>query len=108
MNIAEFVTRRGLMLRYLVIAALAIAYGAMFVVPQYYGTITKGKLVICLLPAFLLFWVFARTTKCPRCRSSLGDSIITAATPFSSEIPDACPNCGLSFNEPMRPPAEAP
>jgi hypothetical protein len=96
------------MLRYLVIAALAVAYGAMFVAPHYYGIVTKGKLVICLLPAVLLSWVFAKTTKCPRCRSSLGGSIITAATPFSSEIPDACPSCGLSFNEPMRPPTDAP
>lgn len=108
MTIGEYVTKRGLALRYVAIAALIVAYGAMFVVPKYYGTVTRGKLMICAIPAFILFGIFARVGKCPRCRASLGDSIMNAATPFSSEVPDACPKCGLSFNEPMPAPSDRP
>jgi hypothetical protein len=101
MTIGEYVERRGLMLRYLSMALIAAAIAAIFVFPEYFGVITRWKGAFCFLPVLLLYGILAMTTKCPRCRAGLGESINAAAIPFSSSVPDACPRCGVSFNEPM-------
>ena len=104
MTIGEYVEHRGLMLRYIAIALIAAAIAAIFVFPEYFGLITKWKEAFCFFPVFLLYGILAMTTKCPRCDASLGESITAAAIPFSSSVPDACPRCGVSFNEPMEHP----
>jgi hypothetical protein len=100
MTIGEYVERRGLMLRYLAIALIAAAIAAIFVFPEHFGLLTRWKEAFCFLPVLLMYGILAMTTKCPRCHASLGESINAAAIPFSS-VPDACPRCSVSFNEPM-------
>jgi hypothetical protein len=101
MTIGEYNERRGLMLRYLSIALIAAAIAAIFMFPEYFGLITKWKEAFCFLPVLLVYGILAMTTKCPRCRAGLGESINAAAVPFSSSVPDACPRCGVTVNEPM-------
>jgi hypothetical protein len=101
-TIRECIERRGLALRYLAIALMAtMFFFAFYVFPRLFDQITRWQRLICFLPVLALYMFFAVTTKCPRCHTSLRESIEAVAIPFSSTTPDRCPKCDLSFDEPM-------
>ena len=42
----------------------------------------------------LMLWFHRRTVVCPRCKATLGAVI--------NNLPDRCPQCGVSFDEPIK------
>jgi hypothetical protein len=44
--------------------------------------------------------VFVMAIKCPRCNKWLGDAVAQGSMPYH-ELPDRCPRCDVSFNEPL-------
>jgi hypothetical protein len=51
------------------------------------------------IPILLLYAILAATTRCPRRQPSWGQLMWNKANPVSSELPDQCPACGVSFAE---------
>jgi ribosomal protein S27AE len=101
MTIREYVERRGLTIRYLATAWIAVILFAVFVFPERFALVTPWQAACYFIPIILLFVLIAATTKCPRCGADWAEMTWAVANPFSSERPDQCPNCGVSFGERM-------
>jgi hypothetical protein len=100
-TIKEYIERRGMAIRYLATAWMVAILFAVFVFPERFALVETWQAACYAIPIFLLFQVLAATTKCPRCRTSLGELTWNVANPFSAEFPDQCPHCGVRFEEPM-------
>ena len=105
MTIREYIERRGMAVRYVAIAWIVAVLFAVFVFPERFALVESWQAACYFVPILLLFQIVAATTKCPRCRTSLGELTWNVANPFSAEFPDQCPNCGVSFREAVDSPA---
>jgi hypothetical protein len=100
-TIRQHVERRGMLIRYLAIVWIVVMFIAVFVFPERFALVEWWQAMCYYIPLFLLYFIFAATTKCPRCNASLGMMIEKVANPFSSDVPNQCPGCGVSFAERM-------
>ena len=99
MTIREYVERRAMAIRYLAIAWIVAILCAVFVFPDRFANVEAWQVGCYIIPILLLYGVLAATTKCPRCNSGWGELMWKKANPVSSELPDHCPHCGVSFGE---------
>jgi protein-S-isoprenylcysteine O-methyltransferase Ste14 len=109
MTTRERIERRGMLIRtYAVVFVLAAVVGAFLVFPELAGSTAElVKIAIGYIVVLIICLVLAARVLCPRCRTSLGEYVVTAAQPQSSQvIPNSCPNCGMGFDIEISPKQE--
>jgi hypothetical protein len=99
MTIRQYVERRAMAIRYLAFLYIVTMFIAVFGFPDRFANVEAWQVACYWIPMFLLYSILAATTKCPRCLANWGQLMWNKANPFSSELPDQCPHCGVSFAE---------
>lgn len=107
MTIREYINRRAMLIRYAALLWVIAVLLAVIVAPERYANVEVAQVVAYFLPIVALY-ALAFATRCPTCRFPFAEAILKTANPFSSEAPDNCPNCGVSFDEPVENPANQP
>jgi hypothetical protein len=102
MTIREYVEGRAMLVR--IVGGIWIV-GVMILIvivfPDYGAHNTVLNLTGGMFLGTFVCLGIAALTKCPRCGATLRDMTYKAALPFTDEMPDCCPNCGVSINEPV-------
>jgi hypothetical protein len=88
-------------IRYLAILWIVAMFIAGFGFPERFANVEVWQVACYYIPIFLLYVILAATTRCPRCHVRWGQLMWNKANPFSGELPDQCPSCGVSFSERM-------
>jgi hypothetical protein len=101
MTIGEYVDQRAKAIRYLAVLWLVTHLFAVMVFPERFANFEFWQIACYQIPFFLLYYILARTTRCPRCHQRWEELVWKKANPVSSEMPDRCQSCGVSFDEPL-------
>jgi hypothetical protein len=102
MTIRDYIQRRGKMARYVGFAYIVVLMIAAFTLfPALMSDNGTLWMVVAMLPLVAVYYVIGQLTKCPRCQTSLYLMAMQTANPFGGEIPNFCPHCGVSLDEPM-------
>lgn len=106
MTIGEYIVRRGRLVQGLSLFC-AIALLAASLLFNAFSKKTAGKawILIWVALVFSITGVIGFLTKCPRCKRSLGSLVSQVSTGRGIKTLSVCPQCRVSLEEPMQPPA---
>jgi hypothetical protein len=98
-TIRQYVERRALAIRYLAALWIVTIFIAAFGFPDRFANVEAWQVACYFIPILLLYGILAATTRCPKCHANWGRLMWNKANPVSSELPDQCPACGVSFTQ---------
>jgi hypothetical protein len=105
MTIREYAQGRGKLLRIFSASWVGVVLILAFAVRPYL-TLEDLRAWICaaMIPIFAVPMAIGWMTKCPRCNGRLSTVVYSVVRGYG--VPDSCPHCGVSLDEPMENPAD--
>jgi len=107
MTIREYIKGRAVLVRYLSFGWIVFPMVPIFAFPERAKTSWIAWLAIGYVLMAAVRYAIAWQTKCPRCGTSLLRITMGTAGGSFVKSADACPQCGVGFDEPLESPANA-